>query len=543
MYKYGDFKYQNIALGAKENAYYTINKSLQKNSQLGHLNFGVEPYDVASFEENAYITTEPKPLILPHPLGGPALGVITQEVSDENGEFKEPIIITAQLDKAYSIPGITINSRNIIQEIEITTYKDDYEDLTQTFSATENNYFYDFGYFGKFCDKIVFKIKKIDKPHHFFGIFNIEYGEIKPIDEKVMVSGEIAENFSLVGDTLPYNSLDLTIYSPDINVDFISKKHTLSYFLNETLKSNFFINTAEKRQDETIQILAYNEIADLEGDFLGGMFNDYPLVNILTEILDTEKKWTWDMSEELWEIKVTGFLPKMSRRKALQTLLLGSNIRCFPLHKLWFSKLPEIQSLPQLTEKNIIQSPEKTKKQQIKSVTVRHHTYSKGAEEKEIYHWYMSTTEYKTLTFAEPMHSLKAYEVIGVDENGQDIVSATESPNVIIDEYGSYCTVSNSSSNKIVIKGLNYIDNVVEYKKINSLAGGDAEEITVDLTICSNPQEVCDLLFDLYSRENSIKFQTLQKPQIGSLYNILGERYNIVSVINRLNGIYEVEGM
>ena len=37
------------------------------------------------------------------------------------------------------------------------------------------------------------------------------------------------------------------------------------------------------------------------------------------------------------------------------------------------------------------------------------------------------------------MHSLRAYEVIGVDENDQDIISETESENVIFVENGVNC--------------------------------------------------------------------------------------------------------
>ena len=177
---------------------------------------------------------------------------------------------------------------------------------------------------------------------------------------------------------------------------------------------------------------------------------------------------------------------------------------------------------------------------------VKQHNYSKGTEETELYHWYISTTENVLITFSAPMHSLKAYEVTGVDENGNDIISETESRNVnFIKSGANYCIVSNKSSNKIVIKGLGYVDSTVNYVKNNPLIAINEvyEEKTVELTISSNPQEVCNLLYDLYSRKNSIKFNTFQDLEVGGYYNILGENLNIKSKHQTLNGIYEVEAV
>ena len=90
-----------------------------------------------------------------------------------------------------------------------------------------------------------------------------------------------------------------------------------------------------------------------------------------------------------------------------------------------------------------------------------------------------------------------------------------------------------------------YTDSTVATKKENKLISANEvyEDIVVDLTISSNIEDICDLLFELYSRKKSIKFKTFECLEIGGYYEILGEKLNIKSIHQELNGIYEVEAV
>ena len=538
MNKYGYFRYSDFAVGAKENASYSINKELQEGSALTQLSVGVKPYDFASLEQNEYITSKPKILYKMQQ----DLGLLITDVSNENGVFDEPIVLTANFSAFFSMTGITIHSKNIIKDIEIIAYQNDIELIRETFSTTTSENFYPINI--ELANKIVFIINKINEPNHFFGIFNIEYGKIRFFDDKTSVNAEITNNFSVLGDTLEYDTLDLTVIDPEKEDYLFQRKQPIDFMIGEIPKARFYVDNGTELDDNTVQVLAYDEIANLEDDFYGGIYNGYPLNSLIADILsgttvDFETKNTDN-------ITLSGYLPITSRRKALQTILQGSNIRCYKGEKLVFKPLETQINDIVFNETNIINKPQKNKKQEIKSLTVKQHNYSKGTEFVEAYHWYISTTENVRITFSEPLHSFKAYEVTGVDKNGVDIIDTNQSKNVTFVEQGAnYVVVSNKSSNKIVIKGFKYIDSTVDYKKINPLTAINEvyEEKTVELTISSNSQEVCNLLYDLYSRKNSIKFNTFQDLEVGGYYNILGENLNIKSKHQTLNGIYEVEAV
>lgn len=535
--KYGYFEYSDVAYNAKNTASYTINTELQNGSALTQLSVGVEPYDFASLEQNSYITTKPKLLYK----GRQNLGLLTRVQSDENGYFESPIIITASFPEFFSAMGVTINSRNIIEELEIVIYSNNTELARKSFSATAKEQFYDI--LIEDANKIVFTISKIKEPLVFFGIFNFEYGSKKTFKDDAVINAEISRHFSLVGDKFEYDTLDLSVIDENEKTYLFQAKQKINYIDKNGFATTYFVSKGEENDNIAVNISAYDWVANLEEEFLGGMYEDYPTRTIYSEILNGNIP---NVSVSAGAMaSFSGYIPITTKRRALQMIMQGTNIRCFKSRdQAFFDVYNPVLGRTALTEANIVSGYNKTKKPKINSVTVRKHNYSKGTEQIEAYHWYISTTENARIVFSQPLHSLKAYEVIGVDEFGQDIVSQTESANVtFVEKNANYCVVSNRSSNKIVIIGLSYVDSVVEYKKQNEAVNKNSEyeNIVVDLTVCADAQKVCDFLYEVYNRSFSITFKTTEELELGGYYNILGENLNIISINNSLNGLYEVE--
>jgi hypothetical protein len=226
--------------------------------------------------------------------------------------------------------------------------------------------------------------------------------------------------------------------------------------------------------------------------------------------------------------------------------LQGTNTRLYKGEKYVFKPLDLELKETIYDEHNVLETPVKTKKNDIKCLVVENSIYSKSNEEQELYNWYIEKNADVTITFNAPSHSLKAYEVTGVDSNGNDIVSSTPSKKVtFVTTDVNYCVVNNTSDNKIVIKGKKYVKNTVNYRTENSLlvTGNYYSEVKVPITITDDAAEVSRFLYSLNSRKVSVKFKTLEEPEIGGYYNILGENLNIKSVRHDLNGVYEVEAV
>lgn len=535
--EFGYFEYSDVSTEAKESAVYSINVPLQEGSSLNQLNSGVSPYDYASFENGYYSTDNPK-LLYRNQQG---LGLATENTSNRFGEFFQPIILTANFPSNFSASGIKISSKNIIKEMEISVY--DGENLIEkkTFESSSKVYFYKFVF--ENINKIVFEIKVIEEPLSFFGIFNIEYGSVKLFNAETLIGVEMNRHFSLSGEKLEYDTLDLSILDEGSKDYLFQKKQEINYIDPKNRTKTYFVDKGEDTEEVKTNLSAYDWVSLLEEEFMGGIYENYPTRTLYSELLPFNKVGILVSNEAMTSF--TGYIPRTTKRKALQMVLQGTNIRGYKSgNEVYFDVYnPKLETLV-LDESNIVKNPQITKKPKIGSVTVKQHIYTKGKEITEAYHWYISTTQKSKIFFSNPLHNLKAYEVIGVDENGQDIVSETESSKVIFEERSAnYCVVSNSSTNKIVITGNNYIESVVEHtrKLENAKDNGEYENLVFDLQVWNDPQKVCDFLFELYNRNFSIVFQTTENLELGGYYKILGQELNITKIKDRFNGLYEVE--
>ena len=537
MNKYGFFRYKDFAFGAKESQEISSETEMQPGASVQQLKNGVSPVDFASFEQNAYITSKPLPLYD----GSGELGFLTSFVSEEDGSFPDPPIIIIDFPEYFSMTGLTIHSRNVISEVQILGIRDGEVVERGTFSASEKVNF--FPIILELVNKIEIAITKINEPYHFLGIYDIEYGRSRDFGEPEIESVRLTNNFSVLGDTIEYDTLDLTVLNPENEDGYLfQRKQPIDYIVNNSVRQRFYITSGDEHMNGNTDLLAYDETANLEGDFLGGLYEKYSFSQLVADIIGNSAQYRIEADDVL----LTGYIPICTKRKALQMALLAANIRLYRSDCMVFKPLEASAREEILDQTNILENPQKTKKPPVRSVAVVVHNYSKGKEETELHHWYLSKTERTTIQFSAPMHSLKAFEVTGEDENGNEIISENESENVSFAETGAnYCVIENSSDNKIVVVGMNYTDSSSRREKINTVIGRNQmyNDYEINMTLHGNSEETLGLLFDLYSRKDSIRFKTINDVEVGGLYKILGSFYHIKKKKNTLDGVYEVEAV
>lgn len=539
MNKYGYFKYLDYPLKAKEGITYSLqNATMQEGSSLTQLSVGVEPYNFASFEQDAYITASPLPLLkITH-----ELGLATNEISDANGAFSPAIILTIDFPTFFFMSGITVNCRDGIKTASIAGYRGSTKIVDVTVTDIKNNFI---PAMLDGVDKVELSILELYKPYSFLVVYGIEYGRVRLFDEATVISAEMANSFSVLGDTLEYDTLDITAIDPEMGEYLLQRKQPIEYVMDGAAKNRFYIYSGETNTNNSTNILAYDEAGNLEGAFYGGYYVDYSAKRLIDDIMSNTK--VDYVIEGLDNVVVNGYLPVATRRKALQSLMLGTNIRCYRSDKFVFRLADETVSSVVLDETNIVERPTITRKQPIRSLTVRYTEYSKGGgEEIDVYRGLVSRSAPQTIVFSEPAHAIVGYEITGVDENGQDIVSEMPSGNLRFIERGAnHCVVICTTNNRILLKGLKFVVNKTDYTKGSLIHADDdsLENIVVETSIVSNINDVLYWLHRVYSRQVSIKFQTPENLEVGGHYNILGNELTISNKITNLTGIYEMEAV
>lgn len=537
MNKYGHFEYHDYALGAKESSVIQSDEPLQEGSKLEHIETGVAPWEYSSLEQDAYVTRNPFELYF----NQSDLGYLTKAISDENGRFDHPIIIDIQFGEYYSMTGITIKSRNIIKEIKITGLRNNDIVAEGSFFATEKEQFYPLNL--ELVSQILVEITQIDQPYHFLGIYDIVYGRTRIFDDTTNESAKITNNFSVLGDTIEYDTLDLTVNNPTGEEGYLFQRRQPIYFVKDgNRRFKFFVNSGDEHENNTADILAYDEISSLEDDFMGGMYKDKPFSELVAEILGNSASYRIDSEDVLLD----GYIPICSKRKALQMILLAANLRCYKEDVLVLKPLEASEQEEILDQSNILSNPKKSKKQPLRSMKLKTHNYSKNSEEIELYRWYLSQTELTQINFSEPAHSVVAYEVVGVDENGNDVLDIVPSVNVGFNAMDvNYCIAHCSTSKKVAIFGKGFSDSTSSVTAKNEIIDPNQiyDDYEIETTIIGNAKDVCHSLFELYSRKNSIQFKTLVDVKPGCVYNILGSDYYIKKKKDTLEGLYEVEAI
>lgn len=535
--EYGYLQYHDYAFGALENSTFSSDEELQTGSTIEQFKWGTMPFNLLTFEQDAYITRYPAPFFT----GAERIGFLTKKISDENGVFKDPIVVNINFGKYFSMSGLTIFSRSVVKRVVIEGYRDGELVESGEFSATSRSYFYPINL--DLVNSIKLTFHAIATPYHFFGLYSIDFGRLKSFFDSDIESVKITSNFSVLGDTIEYDTLDLSIVNVVEDGSYLFQRKQPIYYIDKGQKKlKFYIDSGEDNGDGISSIFAYDDIANLEDDFLGGLYNKKPVSELLQEILSGKAEYVLEFEDT----KVTGYIPVCTRRKALQMVLMAANLRCYKGEKLIFKPLESVVRDVVLNKTNIIGNPQKSRKQPVRSVSVKEHNYSKGTQTSEVHHWYLSKTESTLITFPALMHSLQAFEVTGVDEFGNDIISDQESANVtFLKQEANYCIVSNSSDNKIVIIGSTYSDSVKTTKMENTVISQNEVyyDFVVDMTLHGDVDLTCEILYDLYSRKNSIRFKTLENVDLGGLYDILGEKYHIKKKKMSLDGIYEVEAV
>ena len=553
MNKYGYFRYDDIAVGAKERATFSTVTELQPGSAVDSLKEGVTPYDFASLETDTYITATPKRLADDEPLGfAPSF------VSGADGRFSDgypAISIYFGQNAPFVTYGVTIHAENVLKDVRIQLSTLDGL-LDYTFAATGKNEF--FSWDAVKTGGIIIRIRAIDKPGAFLRIYGIDFGRTVTFDDASVISAQMHSTFPLTGESLEYDTLDLHVLYDNRHGFFFQRRQPLSYIgADGRVKKVFYVdrgNTVETEQGAerayTAKISAYDETANMEDTFLGGMYDNVPVGTLLADIMG-DIPYTMQGADGM---TMTGYIPISTRREALMLVCRGCNLRPYRGASMTIKPIEMSQSAV-LSRANIVDAPTiDTTDEQINLVLQVHH-YAKGTEEKEVYHWYISKTYPVTITWSEPVHSIRAYEVTGVDENGNDIVSESESTAVTFSvRNANYCTVKNTSDNKIVIKGLLYTDSTEELERSSAPEEvyQTVNTVTIDdQTIIGDPETVLDTLYDAYARNATVTAQYVNVPDDngesqgvphpGQRAAVLGAQRTVTSVTDTLCGLYDLE--
>lgn len=403
-----------------------------------------------------------------------------------------------------------INTNNYATDVNIKWYRNDELLVSKDFNPNTPKYFFHQDVVA--YNKIVITFRKTNIGYRYLKIFFIEDGVIREFYKDELKNLKIVETASSTTENLSINTLDIDLISKtDVGVLF-QRTLPMRLYRDDKLVGAFFIEEAEKKNENVYKIDTVDYIGLIENEkYMGGMFTSTSVANIVSDILGTIP---YQIENTIASRTLTGFIDIQSKREALQKVIFsaGGIIDCSRNECIIIKTLDSgIKS--NLGKDKIVSIDEK-----IESITTSieliQHKYIAQTSEVEIFN---DTIVGDTIiTFGKPCHSLRI-------SNGTLITQGT-----------NYAIISGSG--QVVLYGKEYEDITLITQKNNPLTvTTDVSKIkSYDTTLICNEINLLDNL-NFISKTLKIKFNMNNNEMVGDMVNILGQNARIISLEYDLN--------
>jgi hypothetical protein len=441
------------------------------------------------------------------------LGLWSEQLSNDDGAFDEPIVLTLTAQAQYSSQGLTLTFdkyNNIYAKyLNIKWYRQ--EELLADVDFYPDNAFY-------FChrkvdlyNKVVITFYSLNMPKNRLKLRAIDYGYGTVFYGSELRSTKLIQEINPISSEISINTADFTLDSKsDIEYSFQTRQ-PLSVYFNGELKATVFVKSSKRKAKRLWQVQSEDYIGLLDGVYFeGGIYVNKNAIELIGEIF-TKAKIPYIIDDVFVDEVVTGYIPFTTCRDALmqvafaiQAVVDTSNSDVVKVYKLD----EEIsQTIPL---RRIRQGQNFDDEDTVTAVEVTAHAYSPIEESIDAYKSEDSGVgEEIMVTFTEPLHSLSIV-------NGEIIRS------------GATFALINAEEN-CILTGKKY-EHTTQTKRINNplISAGDIERIiAIDkatLVSANNLDNVLNKCYNYLVRTNTVNLGIIEAKHTTSGK---GERYGI----------------
>lgn len=358
------------------------------------------------------------------------LGLWSEQISNDDGTFTEPIVLELESVGQYSSQGLTLTfdtyngifaTRLSIKWLRITD-----ESITTLAEQefTPDNAFY-------FCrnqvenyNKVVITFYSLNMPKNRLKLRAIDYGYGTFFYGDELRNVKLIQEIDPISTQISINTADFTLDSrSDMEYSF-QQKQPLSVFFNGELKATTFVKTSKRQAKFLWQIQSEDYIGLIDSiPYYGGIYTNKNAVELLTDIFKVAKV-PYSVDEVFANETITGYIPYTTCREALmqvtfaiQAVVDTSNsdvIKVFALEE------DVKQTIPL---NRIMQGQNFDDDETVTGVDVAVHSYKPIAETVDVYDANESGTGQNIFVkFSEPLHDLSITNgSFATDDDGNEL--------------------------------------------------------------------------------------------------------------------------
>ena len=342
------------------------------------------------------------------------LGLWSEQISNDDGTFTEPIVLELESVGQYSSQGLTLTfdtyngifaTRVGIKWLRIT------DEGIITLDEKEynpDNAFYFCRNFVENYNKVVITFYSLNMPKNRLKLRVIDYGYGTIFYGDELRGVKLIQEIDPISTQISINTADFTLDSKsDMEYSFQAKQPLLVYF-NGELKTTTFVKKSTRKAKRLWSIQSEDYIGLLDSiPYYGDIYTNKNAVELLTDIF-TVAKVPYSIDDVFADATVTGYIPFTTCRDALmqvafaiQAVVDTSNsevVKVFALEE-------DVKQTVPLNR--IMQGQNFADEETVTGVEVAVHSYKPITETIDVYDANESGTGQNIFVkFSEPLHDL-----------------------------------------------------------------------------------------------------------------------------------------
>lgn len=319
-------KYSDIAIGAKEEF------EVEAEGYLSASNLSLLKQDFAEYTRydtpldlnSMLLDGESK--FLPESAGEASVAYISEQISNDVGDFEEPISMVFVASSKYISSGITLNFDGVkglyATRVKIEWYGDNELINEKNFYPDSVVYFCNEKV--EFYDKISITFYSMNLPYSRLILNAIEHGMRVDFGGNELRSAKIIQEIDPISASVPVNPFDFSIDSKK-NIDFsFQTKQPIEVYFNNKLRALCFVKSANRRSKTIWDIRAEDYIGLMDSiPFAGGIYENKNATELIAEIF-LAAKIPYNILSGMDGKMVSGYIPYTNCREALMQVCFAT---------------------------------------------------------------------------------------------------------------------------------------------------------------------------------------------------------------------------
>lgn len=319
-------QYGDVAPGAKENFEPSVSSemSFSKVEQLKLYNLSFPNYGNPC--EQYSVPLDGNTVLLPDDTSNANIGLWSEEMTDANGDFTNPVVLTLTSEGQYTSQGLTLTfdrENNIFcTDLNIKWYRNNQLISNADFEPDSAFYYCDNRV--ENYDKVVITFYSLNMPYNRLKLKAVDYGYGTVFGADQLKAVKITQSINTASTTISINTCDFTLTSnSDMQYDF-QNKQPLTVTFNDRLIATTFVSSSKRtaRRVWDVQSEDYIGIMDTVY-FYGDMYTDKNAYDLLVEIFDRAKV-PYNIDARLQNVTVSGLIKYSTCREALMQVAFAT---------------------------------------------------------------------------------------------------------------------------------------------------------------------------------------------------------------------------